>query len=256
MEKSLKSTPVKRSILVALTSMSLLILGQANAVAQPMQLDSLAKFFPAGHASLGTIPLAPKGAPLPFDSLGRPTADTKAQLELLHSQPFIPEEVRATIRQALEFFNGDPGNSGIEIPDNGPDFTQFYWPCPAERCIDGKSVALGSTIAVPGPADLPLPGAKPGETTFVFTALGTGSLADDPDSAIQINWVNVSNLKYGVTRLFDTGLNPHGPATVSGTAETGSGTIVAVQTGVLPTSTNGGTVRCSFLPTAAVFGVS
>lgn len=46
------------------------------------------------------------------------------------------------------------------------------------ECIDGEKTAVGAATAVPGKADLPLPGIPAGELGFIFTALGTEGVAD------------------------------------------------------------------------------
>ncbi len=186
----------------------------------------------------------------PLDELGRPTPDTLHHIREFAAQPWLPDEVSDAILSAAAFFAGENGDGGPPLPENGPVFTQFYWPTVSGGCIDGELDAVGSAIAVPGPADIPVPGAGPGQTAFLFTALGTApATADQGDMRVQ--WFNLNNFRHGVTPLENYGINPDGPATVSATADTGHGLVVAVLSGDVRTLD----ATCSFLPTAAVIDV-
>ncbi|WP_245802245.1 hypothetical protein [Corynebacterium pacaense] len=191
---------------------------------------------------------------LPVDQWGRPNQQVRDQIAALAAQPWVPAEVRGIIAQALGFLDGG-GEPGVEIPKGAPRIAQFAWPTRAENCIAGDSASIGSAFAVPGPADLPLPGAGPGQTSFVFTALGTGPLAAEQQSKMQVQWANLSTLTHGSTVLGNTGINPEGPSTLSGVADTGSGVIVAVLTGGLSTAVQDAPVTCNFAPTAVIFDV-
>ena len=90
----------------------------------------------------------------------------------------------------------------------------------------------------------------PGQAAFVFTALGTPPAATD-QGLLYAYWINLDTLRTGVTPLVNNGINPLGPATLSGTADTGSGRVLAVVGGSVRTSTN----VCAFAPTAASFHV-
>ena len=106
---------------------------------------------------------------------------------------------------------------------------------------------MGSAIAVPGPAEIPAPGAAEGQTAFVFTALGTAPAAPE-QGGMTVNWANINTLRTGATSLGNHGINPDGPATLSGTADTGHGTVVAVVSGTVHTEDG----PCTFIPTAAI----
>lgn len=182
----------------------------------------------------------------PVDHLGRPTPKTAAQIRDFAHQPWIPPQARDAILQALDFAIGAGETGGPELPQQGPNFTQFGWPTVAGSCINGTHNSVGTAIAVPGPAEIPAPGARANETAFLFTALGTAPAAHSQD--MRAHWFNLSNGKYGTTALGNHGINPEGPATISGVADTGRGTIVALLEGSVHTEHS----TCNYFPTAAI----
>ncbi|MCK7675715.1 hypothetical protein [Corynebacterium pygosceleis] len=211
---------------------------------------------PAGSAPISSSnPGLPQLPPPPLDHLGRPAPHILRQIRDFAAQDFIPEKVRDMLLAAVGFFEGGD-KPGVPLPEDAPVFAQFGWPTVADNCIGGESRATGTAIAVPGPADLPLPGVPAGHATFVFTALGTDRVAEEQRTSMQVRWFNISNLRTGVTPLGYTGINPDGPATVAGTADTGPGTVVALlDGGITTTDTHGDTATCTFLPTTGIFDV-
>ena len=198
---------------------------------------------PAAQAN----PLPDLSSHNPLDELGRPTPRTQQEIRTLAEQPWVPADVRNILLSALAFAAGDNGEGGPPLPEDGPTFTQFYWPTVSGSCIGGELDAVGTAIAVPGPAEIPAPGAADGQTAFVFTALGTAPAAAD-QGGMHVNWVNINTLRHGAVALDNHGINPDGPTTLSGTADTGDGTIVAMVSGRANT-TDG---PCDFIPTAAI----
>lgn len=186
----------------------------------------------------------------PVDDLGRPSPAVLTLVEDFAHQPGMPEEVSGTLLTLVGFFRGD-GEPGAEVPQNGPVFTQFGWPTVARKCIGGTENAVGTAIAVPGPAPIPLPGVPAFQTGFVFTALGTGP-AVEGDAAMQVNWLNVSTGAMGQTPLLPGTINNDGPGTVNGFADTGSGTVVAVLSGGVTTQEASGPAHCEFAPTVGI----
>ena len=175
------------------------------------------------------------------DNLGRPNQDIlNAATNWAET---LPAPLKDQVLAAVGFF-GDNGEG--KVPQNGPVISQFLWPTVSRGCIAGGGDSVGSAVAVPGPADLPLPGVEPGNTAFVFTALGTDG-ARDTDMTVQ--WINLATFHTETTRLeVSPDLNPDGPATVSGTAATGGGPVLALVHGHV----NG----CYFPPTVASFSVA
>jgi len=200
-------------------------------------------------------PAAPAAAISPVDQLGRPTPEILDQVEAFANQPGIPEQVKGTLLRVVSFFRGD-GEPGAPLPDNAPVFTQFGWPTVATNCIGGTSNAVGTAIAVPGPAAIPLPGVPAGQTGFVFTALGTGPAAGNQTTSMQVNWLNISTGAMGQTPLAPGAMNPQGPGTVNGLAETGSGDVVAVLSGGITTDEPSGPANCQFAPTIGLTHVA
>lgn len=182
----------------------------------------------------------------PVDSLGRPNTDALNKARELAGT--LPAELSGPILAAVAYFEGT-GESDVQVPENGPQFTQFLWPSVAGNCIGGNSNSTGTAIAVPGPAEIPAPGAKEGEAAFVFTALGTAPAAGQ--QGMNVQWFNVDTMKSGTAALDNHGINPDGPATLSGTAATGRGRVVALISGDVSTQD----ARCSFIPTAGIFEV-
>lgn len=175
------------------------------------------------------------------DNLGRPNQDIlNAATNWAET---LPAPLKDQVLAAVGFF-GDNGEG--KVPQNGPVISQFLWPTVSRGCIAGGGDSVGSAVAVPGPADLPLPGVEPGNTAFVFTSLGTDG-ARDTDMTVQ--WINLTTLHTETTRLeASPDLNPDGPATVTGTAATGGGPVLALIHGHV----NG----CYFPPTVASFSVA
>lgn len=182
-----------------------------------------------------------------LDELGRPQPHILQQVRSFAST--LPDSLRGPVLAAVAFYEGG-GEGGVAMPEQAPGFTQFYWPSIGTNCIGGTQDALASAIAVPGPTEIPAPGAAAGEATFVFTALGTAPAVGK--QALNVHWFNVNAMKFGTTALEYHGINPEGPATLSGTASTGRGTVLAVVEGGITTEDT----QCSFVPTAAIFEVN
>ncbi|WP_315042114.1 hypothetical protein [Corynebacterium argentoratense] len=184
------------------------------------------------------------------DHLGRPTQPVLDHLRGVINNPALPQPLRDKLATAVGFIEGT-GTPGVDIPEGAPRIAQFAWPTIAGNCINGQK-ATGTAIAVPGPADLPLPGVDDGHTAFIFTALGTDPVAQPDASTMRVDWINLSTGTRGSTPLSFGGINPDGPATINATANTGRGTIAAWLSGGIATET----ATCNFLPTAAVFEVN
>lgn len=183
----------------------------------------------------------------PIDALGRPSQEILDAARDFARNPQLPlsREARNAILSAVAFFEGGNGG-GVEVPQDGPPFTQFAWPTVSGSCIGGELDSVGSAIAVAGPAEIPAPGAGDGQTAFVFTSLGTApALAEQ--GGMRVHWFNIDTLGFDTTDMGANGINPDGPATLSGVADTGKGRIIAVVEGAVNTES----ATCSYLPTAA-----
>lgn len=230
MSRHLLSRRTGRSLLAVLTAGALVAGAAPAATAQPVP-------------TLGQAP----GSSMFVDEIGRPTPLVQQNVRDFAEQPWVPESLANVLLSALAFTAGSNPGEGVPLPENSPTFTQFYWPTVSGDCIGGHSDAVGSALAVPGPAQIPAPGAGEGQTTFLFTALGTAPAAAE-QGGMTVHWVNLNTFATGQTPLGNHGINPDGPATISGVADTGRGTIVAVLGGDIRTQE----ATCSFIPTTAV----
>lgn len=184
-----------------------------------------------------------------IDHLGRPTEPVLQAMENLSEQQFIPESTRGTIARLVGFFRGT-GEPGTPLPENGPALAQFAYPSVMQNCIEGNKSAVGAATAIPGPADLPLPGIPAGHLGFIFTALGTEGVAAHQVQPMTVDWFNINNGRRGQTVLTYNGINAGGPATVNGTADTGPGQVLMLlQGGVTTNLEGGGTSNCVAIPT-------
>lgn len=207
-----------------------------------------------GLALVATLTPATASAQV-LDELGRPNEQILGSVEGSIENPAVPENIRSSAEQLIAFFRGE-GEPGVGIPENGPAIAQFLYPTVMENCIDGNSSAVGTITAVPGPADLPLPGVPEHQTAFVFTALGTGPVAENQIEPLVVDWFNPANGRRGSTELGFNGMNPEGPATVGGVADTGGGQVLAVLRGGLTTAFDGGEANCRVAPTVGIIPVT
>ncbi|MCE5289583.1 MAG: hypothetical protein LLG14_10110 [Nocardiaceae bacterium] len=245
---------VKRAALsvLACSTVVLALPGQAEAAPGGIDLSAV-------PANLGSV-LSPDAiaslAPAVIGLLTTPAAGTDAQASLLEqakaSAAALPPQIGSVLTSVVKFIDGS-GGGGPKIPtSDGVVISQFLYPSVGPKCISETGHSVGTALAVPGPAKLPVPGPKKGQTAFVFTALGTPLPTAHQSSPMEVTWVNISTGKTGTTKLTDDAKinHPNGPATLSGTANTGSGRVLAIISGSLTTQAAGQKSHsCSFLPT-------
>ncbi len=181
-----------------------------------------------------------------------------AQVRVLLATPGIPAQIKATLEKVITFLDGSGGGGPDLPPSDGPRIAQFLYPTIGKGCISDSGDSVGTALAVPGPATLPPPGPAAGQAGFVFTALGTKKPTAVQSAPITVQWANIDTRRSGTTVLTDeAGINPDGPATLSGIADTGAGRVVAVVSGSLTTAADGADPRtCSFAPTLGFFSVA
>lgn len=257
-----RAARASRGVLAAVAALTVAGAGLVAPAAQALPAlpgsSAPAPALPGSSAPAHLLPSGPAGVELPvissgpglqfanpLDELGRPRPEILEQVREFARQPWIPPEVRDVLLSAVAYFAGE-GSGGVAMPADAPPFKQFYWPTVSGNCIGGQLDSVGSALAVRGPAHIPAPGAAPGQTTFLFTAMGTAPAAPE-QGGMQVRWANLATLAHGVTPLDNHGINPEGPATVSGVADTGEGPVVAVLDGTVHT----GDGPCTFQPTAA-----
>ncbi|WP_457922176.1 Rv1157c family protein, partial [Mycobacterium avium] len=86
----------------------------------------------------------------------------------------------------------------------------------------------------------------PGQTAYVFTAVGTPGPAEEQKLPLNVTWVNLTTGKSGTVALKPRpDINPDGPTTLSAIADTGSGSIMSTIFGQVTTKER----QCQFMPT-------
>ncbi|WP_051027350.1 Rv1157c family protein [Nocardia higoensis] len=224
----------------------------------------------APAAATNSVPMVPEGVPVdaiaalapaiagaiagPADIAEGPQAAILAQARALLATLNLPPQIKSTLERIITFLDGS-GGGGPDLPKNGPAIAQFLYPSIGKACISDSGDSIGTALAVTGPAELPPPGPKAGQTGFVFTALGTKSPTAEQNPPLTVQWLNLDTRQSGVAQLTDEAkINPGGPATLSAIVDTGHGRIAAVIGGSLTTKAEGAEPRtCSFLPTLGFF---
>ncbi|WP_292980340.1 hypothetical protein [Mycobacterium sp.] len=139
-----------------------------------------------------------------------------------------------------------PGAAAPNYSPDAPPTQDFMYPSIGNGCSkDGGSV-LAPVLSVAGPATIPAPGPKAGQTSYVFTALGTPGPADVQKLPLNLTWVNLTTGKSGSATLKpQADINPQGPTTLTATVDTGSGSIMSTIFGQVTTKEK----QCQFMPT-------
>lgn len=142
-----------------------------------------------------------------------------------------------------------PAPVAAPAPAFGPDapVTQdFMYPSIGSNCLADGTNALATALSVAGPAAIPTPGPKPGQTAYVFTAVGTPGPAEVQKLPLNVTWVNLTTGKSGTVTLKPrTDINADGPTTLTAIADTGSGSIMSTIFGQVTTKER----QCQFMPT-------
>jgi hypothetical protein len=130
-------------------------------------------------------------------------------------------------------------------PD-APPTQDFMYPSIGNACLPDGGNALATALSVAGPAKIPTPGPKPGQTAYVFTAVGTSGPAQVQKLPLNVTWVNLTTGKSGSATLKpQPDINPDGPSTLTAIADTGSGSIMSTIFGQVTTKDK----QCQFMPT-------
>jgi hypothetical protein len=134
-------------------------------------------------------------------------------------------------------------------PAFGPDAppTQdFIYPSISNGCLKDGGNVLATAISVAGPAKIPAPGPRAGQTAYVFTAVGTPAPAAEQRLPLNVTWVNLTTGKSGSATLKPrSDINPEGPTTLTAIVDTGSGSIISTIFGQVTTTER----QCQFMPT-------
>ncbi len=130
-------------------------------------------------------------------------------------------------------------------PDTPPT-QDFMYPSISNGCAADGGNVLATALSVAGPAKIPTPGPKAGQTAYVFTAIGTPGPADVQKLPLNVTWVNLTTGKSGsVTLRTQPDINPAGPTTLTAIADTGSGSVMSTIFGQVTTKDK----QCQFMPT-------
>ncbi len=104
--------------------------------------------------SLAPAILGAAAAPADMQDVDAKT-DLLAQARILLEGANLPPELKSTLERVITFLDGS-GGGGPEIPQDGPVIAQFLYPTVGKGCIAPSSDSVGTALAVPGPAHLPL----------------------------------------------------------------------------------------------------
>jgi hypothetical protein len=130
-------------------------------------------------------------------------------------------------------------------PD-APPTQDFMYPSISNNCGGDGGTVMAPVLSVAGPANIPAPGPKAGQTAYVFTAIGTSGPADVQKLPLNVTWVNLTSGKSGSATLKpQADINPQGPTTLTATVDTGSGSIMSTVFGQVSTKDK----QCQFMPT-------
>jgi len=206
---------------------------------------------PAGvdpaHA-VGPVPdAAPVAAPAP---LAEPVAPEVAPAPVAAPAPDpAPAPAAVPAPDPAPAPAPDPAAAPAAAPAFGPDAppTQdFMYPSISNGCLADGGNVLATAISVAGPAKISAPGPGPGQTAYVFTAVGTPAPAAEQKLPLNVTWVNLSTGKSGSATLKPRpDINPNGPTTLSAIVDTGSGSIISTIFGQVTTLDR----QCQFMPT-------
>jgi hypothetical protein len=135
---------------------------------------------------------------------------------------------------------------GPEFGPDAPTTQDFLYPSISNGCLKDGGNVLATAISVAGPAKIPTPGPGPGQTAYVFTAIGTPGPAAEQTLPLNVTWVNLSTGKSGSATLVPRpDINPAGPTTLTAIVDTGSGSIISTIFGQVTTTEK----QCQFMPT-------
>ena len=129
---------------------------------------------------------------------------------------------------------------------NTPPTQDFMYPSISSGCLKDGGNVIATALSVAGPAKIPAPGPGPGQTAYVFTAVGTPAPAAEQRLPLNVTWVNLSTGRSGTATLRpNPDINPQGPTTLTAIVDTGSGSVMSTIFGQVTTLDK----QCTFMPT-------
>lgn len=202
---------------------------------------------PAGVNPAHAVGPAPEEMPAPEAAAALPAPEAAAP------PPGPAPEVAVPVPAPAPAPGPDPAAAAPAAAPGGPEFgpdaptTQdFLYPSISNGCLKDGGNVLATAISVAGPAKIPTPGPGPGQTAYVFTAIGTPGPAAEQKLPLNVTWVNLTTGKSGGATLVPrSDINPQGPTTLTAIADTGSGSIISTIFGQVTTTEK----QCQFMPT-------
>ncbi|MDT5285643.1 MAG: hypothetical protein QOF88_532 [Mycobacterium sp.] len=196
---------------------------------------------------------APAAAPAPEAAPAAPAPEAVPAPEAAPAPEAVPapEAAPAPAPEAVPTPapDGAAASGPASAPSFGPDapVTQdFMYPSISNGCTKDGGNVLATAISVAGPAKIPDPGPGPGQTAYVFTAIGTPGPAAEQKLPLNVTWVNLTTGKSGGATLKpQADINPDGPTTLTAIVDTGSGSIMSTIFGQVSTTEK----QCQFMPT-------
>ncbi|CAJ1495157.1 hypothetical protein MU0083_001050 [[Mycobacterium] kokjensenii] len=190
-----------------------------------------------------TAPSAPEAIPAPAEAL--PDALPEAIPAAPEAIAAAPDAAALAAADTAGPGGGAPGADAGFGPD-APPTQDFMYPSIGQNCLADGGNVIATALSVAGPAPIPTPGPKPGQTAYVFTAVGTPGPAETQKLPLNVTWVNLTTGKSGSATLQPrTDINPEGPTTLTAIVDTGSGSIMSTIFGQVTTKDH----QCNFLPT-------
>jgi hypothetical protein len=174
---------------------------------------------PAAPAPANAVPVAAAAPPAPAAPAPAPAAPAPAPAPEAATPNFSPD---------------------------APPTQDFMYPSISNNCGGDGGTVMAPVLSVAGPAKIPAPGPKAGQTAYVFTAIGTPGPAQQQKLPLNVTWVNLTTGKSGSATLKpQPDINPQGPTTLTATVDTGSGSIMSTVFGQVSTKDK----QCQFMPT-------
>lgn len=241
--------------------------GKTNAPADSRQVaDSVTEFIQADPVAVAHMPgpgvepgtqahiptgINPANAvgPVPVEVPHAPAAQPAPGPVPPRAEPPAPEAAPVAVDGAVAEAAPGPAPDAQPTPDFGPESAttqEFMYPSIGTHCLADGGNVIASALSVAGPAEIPTPGPKAGQTAYVFTAVGTPGPAKEQKLPLNVTWVNLTSGESGTVPLTPRDdINPEGPTTLTAIVDTGSGSIMSTIFGQVTTKDS----QCQFMPT-------
>ena len=211
----------------------LLPAGTAPAAQNPSAPVNPVVHVPAVGAEPGTVPHLPSGID-PAYAVGPATGEALAP-----APGAAPDSTPPPLAPA-------PAAAPVAFGPDAPPTQEFMYPSIGNGCLADGGNSIATAMSVAGPASIPKPGPKAGQTAYVFTAIGTPGPAPEQKLPLNVTWVNLTTGRSGSATLTPSPeINPDGPTTLVAIADTGSGSVMSTIFGQITTVEK----QCTFLPT-------